>query len=297
MHLTMNIDRAIRLIITIIIASLLVLNSLASSLDVNSFGNPEQVTIANYNGDAMEPFITRDGRFLLFNNLNDPSVDTNLHYAERVADTIFIYKGEIEGANTTALEGVASTDRDNRIYFISPRDYPQTFSTIYQGFFINGKITDVKLVRGISKKRPGRVNFDAEISPDGNTLYFVDSRFGRNGPETADLVIAERRGKGFRRVVDSAKILHNINSEQLEYAPAISADGRELFFTRFALGSNSPEIYVAIRADAGAPFGKPIKLTAISGFVEAPTLSPDEKSLYYHKREGSRFVIYRVTRS
>ncbi|MEW6732349.1 MAG: hypothetical protein AB1489_13560 [Acidobacteriota bacterium] len=58
MHLTMNIDRAIRLIITIIIASLLVLNNLASSLDVNSFGNPEQVTIANYNGDAMEPETT-----------------------------------------------------------------------------------------------------------------------------------------------------------------------------------------------------------------------------------------------
>jgi hypothetical protein len=31
--------------------------------------------------------------------------------------------------------------------------------------------------------------------------------------------------------------------------------------------------------------------------VEGPTLAPDEKSLYYHKREGDRFVLYRVTRS
>jgi hypothetical protein len=34
-----------------------------------------------------------------------------------------------------------------------------------------------------------------------------------------------------------------------------------------------------------------------TGFVEGPTLSPDEKSLYYHKREGGVFVIYRVTRA
>jgi len=43
----------------------------------------------------MEPFITRDGRYLLFNNSNDPLVDTNLHYAERIDDLTFAYRGEI----------------------------------------------------------------------------------------------------------------------------------------------------------------------------------------------------------
>ena len=38
------------------------------------------------------------------------------------------------------------------------------------------------------------------------------------------------------------------------------------------------------------------KITAATGFVEGPALSPDEDSLYYHKREGNLFVIYRVTR-
>jgi hypothetical protein len=37
-------------------------------------------------------------------------------------------------------------------------------------------------------------------------------------------------------------------------------------------------------------------LYAATDFLEGPTLSPDEKSLHYHKREGSLFVIYRVTR-
>ena len=38
------------------------------------------------------------------------------------------------------------------------------------------------------------------------------------------------------------------------------------------------------------------KIQAATGFVEGPTLSPDEKSLCYHKREGSLLVIFRVTR-
>jgi hypothetical protein len=44
----------------------------------------------------MEPFITRDGRYLFFNNSNDPSVNTNLRYAERIDDLTFKYKGEVD---------------------------------------------------------------------------------------------------------------------------------------------------------------------------------------------------------
>jgi len=83
-------------------------------------------------------------------------------------------------------------------------------------------------------------------------------------------------------------------SSSLEYAPAISSSGLELFFTRLE-GSNAV-LYTATRTDTSSPFGVPKRIRAATGFVEGPTLSPDEKSLYYHKREGSLFVIYRVTR-
>lgn len=43
-----------------------------------------EVAIAGYDGIAMEPFVSRDGRFLLFNNSNDPGTDTDLHFARRV---------------------------------------------------------------------------------------------------------------------------------------------------------------------------------------------------------------------
>src|ERR1039458_7662019 len=37
-------------------------------------------------------------------------------------------------------------------------------------------------------------------------------------------------------------------------------------------------------------------VSAISGFAEAPALSPEGLSLHYHARVNSRFVIFRVTR-
>jgi Tol biopolymer transport system component len=260
------------------------------------FSKPQRVTIQGYSDHAMEPFISRDGQYLFFNNSNDPAVDTNLHWAERIDDLTFQYKGEIGGVNTTKLEGVASMDANGVFYFVSTRSYDQTASTIYRGSFDNGTVTGVELAPGVSTSTPGIVNFDAEISPDGQTLYFVESRFSASGqPQTADILIATRNGSAFVRDANSTTIMKQVNtSKNLEYAPAISSSGLELFFTR--LEGSSPALYVATRTDASSPFGAPRKITAATGFVEGPTLSPDEKSLYYHKREGSLFVIYRVTR-
>ena len=49
--------------------------------DYTGFGPARVVTIQGYSGDAMEPFITRDGRFLIFNIRNDPPERTDLFYA------------------------------------------------------------------------------------------------------------------------------------------------------------------------------------------------------------------------
>ena len=51
-------------------------NSMTEPSEYTAFGNPQRVTIQGYNDHAMEPFITRDGRYLFFNNLNDPAVNT-----------------------------------------------------------------------------------------------------------------------------------------------------------------------------------------------------------------------------
>jgi hypothetical protein len=247
----------------------------------------------------MEPFITRDGRYLLFNNRNDPRVDTNLHYAERVNDVTFDSRGELNGANSPALDGVASVDRDGNLFFISTRSYAQTLSTVYRGRFSGGGVTGVELVQDVSLRHPGMVIFDAEISPGGEVLFIVDGEFtGGPNPRSADIAVAIRDGGRFRRHPASAEFMRNVNTPALEYAPAISADLLELFFTRVTSlgGSAQPAIYRSHRASRDEPFGVAERVAAITGFVEAPSLSGDGRSLYYHRLEDNRFVIYRVAR-
>jgi hypothetical protein len=285
-----------RLLVALCLASAAAAQSLTVPDSKAQFSNPQRVTVRDYDGDAMEPFLTRDGRILFFNNLNEPTVNTNLHWAERVDDLTFQHQGEIAGVNTPALEGVASMDREGNFFFVSPRSYDKTASTLYRGHFSEGTVTKVELVPGVSLAKPGIVNFDAEISADGNTLYFVESEFDRSGhPRAARILFAHRSDGAFVRSADSARILQTINNDALNYAPATSSSGLEIFFTR--LDPGGPAIYSASRSSVSAPFDKPARILAITGFVEGPTLSPDEKSLYYHKKENGHFVIYRVTRS
>ena len=267
----------------------------APEVEYRGFRAPERVAIRGYGGDAMEPFIARDGRYLFFNNRNDPKIDTNLHYAERVDDLTFDYRGEVKGANSTALDGVASMDRAGNFFFISTRSYAQSLSTLYRGRFANGAVSGDELVPGVSLGKRGMVIFDAEVSPGGEVLFIVDGEFtGGPHPKSADIIVTVREGAGFRRHPASAGFMRNVNTAALEYAPAISADLLELFFTR-AAGANAA-IYRSARRNRDEPFGVPERVAAITGFVEAPSLSADGRSLYYHRLDGNRFVIYRVSR-
>jgi hypothetical protein len=174
-----------------------------------------------------------------------------------------------------------------------------TYSTIYRARFSGGVATGIELVPGISRHTAGWVNFDAEISADGQTLYAVDSQFSAHGtPQTADLFIATRHGDKFVRAPDSDRIMKALNTSELEYAPAASTDGLELFFTRVheIRPDAEPRIWRAVRPSATEPFGAPSLVSAIQGFAEGPALSPDGLSIYYHAREKGRFVIFRVAR-
>ena len=263
------------------------------------FGAPQRVTLRGYDGDAMEPFITRDNRYLLFNNRNDPRIDTRLHFAERVDDLSFDYRGEIAGTNTPALEGVPSQDRHGNLFFVSTRRYGETLSTLYRGRFDDGRTNRIELVPGVSRRQPGSLSFDAEISADGDTLYLAEGRFaGGAMPESADLDIAVREGERFRRLPAAQGIFRHINTPDLEYAPALSADQNELFFTRYARGGAGgvPVILRATRSGRDAPFNTPQRVAAIDGHAEAPSLTQDGRALYFHKLEAGRFAIFRVAR-
>ncbi|MGE0829918.1 MAG: hypothetical protein AB7O04_11270, partial [Hyphomonadaceae bacterium] len=157
---------------------------------------PEPVTILDYVGDAMEPFISRDGRLLFFNNRNDRQEHTDLLVAARLNATTFRSLGPVRGANSSALDAVASQDRMGRLYFISTRDYAATLNTIFVGRYAQGQARQVRPVEGLAAPARGRVHFDAEISANGEALYLVDGSFiGGSLPWDADLIIARRYGE------------------------------------------------------------------------------------------------------
>jgi hypothetical protein len=108
-------------------------------------------------------------------------------------------------------------------------------------------------------------------------------------------MIARLKGGAFSIDPDGALIMKNINTGALEYAPCISNDGLELYFTRAAPGA-LPRIMVAARDSVNDPFSEPRILKHLTGFVEAPSISLDRKEMFFHKKVGETFVIYRAER-
>ncbi len=137
-------------------------NKTVNSNPVIEFGQPVKVEMIGYSGNIMEPFLSRDGTTLLFNNLNSALENTNLHWATKINDTTFQYKGEIAGVNTIDLEGVPTLDNAGNLYFVSLRNYATTLSILYQCNFLNGVASNVQLINGVSKLQAGWVNFDVE---------------------------------------------------------------------------------------------------------------------------------------
>jgi Tol biopolymer transport system component len=267
-----------------------------------TFADPQPVTINGYLGSAEEPFITPDGAYLLFNS--SEAVPTfALELARRVDAQTFEYQGEIQGENVNEpefLSGTPSLDAQGNLYFISNRSYSQTLSTVYAGDFSQGTVTGVHLVPGVAGEAPGKVDFDVDVSPDGSTLYVSVGQFGVDGgPTSSSIVIFDRAGAGFTRDPKSAKILRAVNQVgTLDYAADASSDGLELFFTAAtpALGLR-PQIYRATRSSTSKPFGGVERIGAISGFAEAPSISADGTTLYYHELVGSEVEIETVTRT
>ncbi|HWX74752.1 MAG TPA: hypothetical protein VNZ05_05560, partial [Solirubrobacteraceae bacterium] len=166
------------------------------------FANPQAVTIAGYPGSAEEPFISPDGRYLLFNSAESMR-NFSLRYASFIDAHSFAYEGPIRGEGVNdpeALSGTPTLDEAGDLYFISTRSYFQTLSTVYSGHFSGGEVTGVHLVPGVSGPMLGKVDFDVGVSPDGATLYVAEGQFGENGgPSSAQIVAFDRNGSEFVR--------------------------------------------------------------------------------------------------
>ncbi len=301
----------------IICILLLILSCSSSDNDINnpqiypSFGSEIDVTILGLSFDAMEPFISPNGNYLFFNNLND-GINTKLYYATRVNDSTFNYVGELTGANQTTaphLDAVADMDINGNFYWTSTRNYPTDLNNLFHGTFSNGNVSTIERVQGdFNMNTPGWLVMDHGISLDGQYLYFNNARFDEAncvGACETTLGIAQKENTTtFTTLPNSASILQNINdSNYIYYAPCISSDNLELYYTRYLKGditaSTVFEICVAVRPDTSSNFSVPKVLFSetIANLIEAPTLTVDKNIIYYHRKTSNSHKIvmrYRI---
>lgn len=280
-------------------------NDITESLVYPSFGSEMEVIINDLSFDAMEPFISSNGNYLFFNNLND-GIDTKLYYATKVNDSTFNYVGELIGPNQTTtphLDAVADMDSNANFYWTSTRNYPTELNNLFHGIFRDGNISSIERVQGdFNMNTPGWLVMDHGISLDGQFLYFSNARFDDSnclGPCETILGVAHKiNASEFSTLPNSTSILQNINNpDYIYYAPCISANNLELYFTRYLKGQITSgtvfEICVAVRDNSLSEFSIPKVLFSevISDLIEAPTLTVDQKIMYYHRKSSDSHKI------
>ena len=246
----------------------------------------------------MEPFISSNGTYLFFNNLND-GIDTKLYYATKINDSTFNYVGELNGTNQVVspyLDAVADMDTLDNFYWTSTRDYPAELDNLFHGIFNAGNVTNTGRVHGnFNKNIPGWLIMDHGISYDGQLLYYNNARFDDSacqGPCETELGVAEKiNDSTFNQLPNSNSILQTINDPNyIYYAPCISSDNLELYYTRYLrdtiTSSTIFEICVAVRNSPIDIFSVPIVLFSdfIANLIEAPTLTADKQIIYYHRK-------------
>ncbi|MGB0881509.1 MAG: T9SS type A sorting domain-containing protein [Vicingaceae bacterium] len=297
-----------------IVLIIITLSSLiAKSQTYPSFGSEIDVTINGLSFDAMEPFVSANGNYLFFNNLND-GVNTKLYYATKINDSTFNYTGELNGTNQSAaphLDAVADIDSSNNFYWTSTRNYPADLDNLFYGNFNNGNVTNIGRVRGnFNKNIPGWLVMDHGISYNGEFLYYNNARLDNNnctGPCQTELGIAKKiNDSTFSQLPNSNTLLQNINdTNYIYYAPCISSDNLELYYTRYAKGDSISanttfEICVAVRSTPTDNFSIPNILFSepIANLIEAPTLTTDKNIMYYHRKiPGSHKIVMRYRES
>lgn len=280
-------------------------NEINQTVVYPSFGSEMDVNIVGLSFDAMEPFLSPDGNYLFFNNIND-GITTKLYYATKINNSTFTFVGELGGTNqisTPHLDAVADMDSHNNFYWTSTRNYPTELNNLFHGTFNSGNVMNINRVQGdFNMNIPGWLVMDHGISLDGEFLYFNNARFDSQNCQGAcetNIGVAKKiNATTFNTLPNSTSILQNINdSNYIYYAPCISSDNLELYYTRYLKGAITQntvfEICVAVRKNSIDNFSIPQVLFSASfaNLIEAPTLTVDKQIIYYHKKTASSHKI------
>ncbi len=280
----------------LILTMLTIITQQVFSQTYPTFGPEKKVTIIGLTFDAMEPFISPDGNTLFFNSLNSGG-NTNLYYATKINDTTFSFIGLVNGTydpSPNHLDAVASIDSLNNFFWVSLRNIPN----LHKGYYSNGNVSNISQVYGNFNilSPTGWIIMDAAVSYQGNLLYYCNAYFGPTYTECPGIPCEARIGVAqkindstFNKLPNTDAIFSNINdTNYLVYAPQVTKDGLELYYTRLLKNTFNTEICVSVRNSIADTFSVPMIIYSNLGFVpEAPTITTDKQKLYYHQKDGT----------
>ncbi len=138
-------------------------------------------------------------------------------------------------------------------------------------------------------------DFNASISADGLSLYFISSRPGGVGMRDIWVTTRETTDEDWGEPVNLGP---TINTPVGEWGVSISSDGLSLYFDTSQNGSVAiNDLWVATRATIDDDWGNPVSLGPTvnsSGDDYDPSISSDNLSLYFHSNRPGGYGNYDI---
>ncbi len=130
------------------------------------------------------------------------------------------------------------------LYFLGYADELETMNKygIYRSELIDGAYAKPELLPSNINMEEGLLNWTPFIAPDESYLLFSSNRHTSEN-DYGDIYISFRNGEGIW--TDPVKLSNGVNSDRQERFPAISPDGKYLFFTRWITRGNEDVFWVS----------------------------------------------------
>jgi hypothetical protein len=239
--------------------------------------------IAWLDGDATEPTIAYHGKFLCWQDELGGSPTVKLHCAKRKGDDAnFDHLGSMKKGKTV-MKGVVTPGFDpegQRLYWF---DIDRL--AIRSGLFDGNRDRKLSGVRDEDMPFPaGEFWIGPELYYEtGRVLNMVFTRRVFGDSSQMNIGRAQKLGGVWQDVTGTE--FANVNTADLEYAPAVSCQGRQLTFTRLELPivpGILPTMYISTRPDTQSAWGVPTPFDEQWGFNEAMSMRCHDERAYFH---------------
>ncbi|MBN1861474.1 MAG: PD40 domain-containing protein [Candidatus Thermoplasmatota archaeon] len=228
--------------------------------------------LVNTAGAEDSPFLTSDGSALYFFFTPDVSVPVEKQVLDGVTGIYVSYQQNgswsepervmLQDVGKLALDGCACVDEDI-LWFCSARE-GYTGVQWFSAQYLQGKWRDWQQVDFNPDYEVG------ELHIHGDALYFHSSRPGGQGQR--DIWVSKRIAGEWQTPCN----IEAVNSPDDEGYPYITADGKELWFTRIYLGS--PGVFRSKKVNESWQSPQLI----LSQFAGEPTLDPAGNVYFVH---------------